>query len=104
MLKKGISKIHIFSWLIKDISWCLHFKGLATFMIFPTLFLTGYILANEKEKREENLLVSSWILMNIFWMLSELYKTPRFPIYFFMILGVLLSGLFLRNLLQNRDI
>ena len=61
---------------------------MATFMIVPTSALTIYILLTEKENRDSNITLASWVFMNIFWMLHELQNFPFWPVLFFMILGI----------------
>jgi hypothetical protein len=78
---------HFTSWLLKDIFWCLKFTWAATFMILPTLFLTFYILIKDKYNRQTNLILTSWVLMNVFWMLHELHNITIQPVYFFMFFG-----------------
>lgn len=80
--------LHIISWLLKDIFWSMKWTWLATFMVFPTSFLTIYILITDKENRNSNLILSSWVFMNVFWMLHELHNTPYWPVQVFMILGI----------------
>lgn len=84
----NIHKIHVISWLFKDIFWCLKFTILATIMIIPTVILTVYLLVSEKDNRETNLLLFSWVFMNIFWMVNELYGTPFWFVIIFMLSGV----------------
>jgi hypothetical protein len=101
ILKKNwnIQEIHVISWLLKDIFWCLKLVWLATFMVIPTSILTIYILLIEKENRNSNLTLSSWVFMNIFWMLHELQNFPFWPVQIFMFLGILntLRLIFNRN-------
>ena len=78
---------HFVSWLFKDVFWCLKLTWMATLMVFPTMFLTVYLLITEKENRESNLILSSWVFMNIFWMLHELQNFPMWPVQVCMILG-----------------
>ena len=84
-----IQTIHFTSWLLKDIFWCLKLKWMATFMIVPTLVLTIYILITEKENRDANITLLSWVLMNVFWMSHELHNLPMWGVYISMALGVL---------------
>jgi hypothetical protein len=57
-------------------------------MVFPTGFLTLYILFKEKQNRESNLILSSWVFMNIFWMLNELQGFPFWTVQLFMLTGI----------------
>jgi hypothetical protein len=95
--KWSIQEVHFTSWLNKDGFWCLKFKWLATFMVFPTIFLTIYILVKEKENRSTNLTLTSWVFMNIFWMLHELQNFPQWMVTVCMIFGGLSIGNSLRK-------
>ena len=85
----NIQEIHITSWLLKDIFWCLKLTWFATFMIIPTAILTIYILLTERENRDVNFTLFCWVFMNIFWMIHELHDLPFWPIQIFMFLGIL---------------
>ena len=82
-------KSHFTCWLIKDLFWCLKLKWLATLMVFPTIFFTVFLLVKEKDQRDTNLILSSWVSMNIFWMLHELQGLPMFLAQICMFLGAL---------------
>ena len=56
-------------------------------MVFPTIFFTVFLLITEKDQRDTNLILSSWVSMNIFWMLHELQGFPMFPVQISMFLG-----------------
>ncbi len=62
---------------------------MATTMVFPTLILAGYIFIKDRDSRDSNLVLMSWLLMNIFWMLHELQNLPYWPVKVFMFLGIL---------------
>jgi hypothetical protein len=83
-----IQDIHVISWLLKDVFWCLRFTWLATAMIIPTSFLTIYILIKEKENRDSNITLTCWVFMNVFWMLHELHDTSFRIVQLFMFLGI----------------
>ena len=85
----NIQTIHFTSWLFKDIFWCLKWTWFATFMIIPTVFLTLYILYTEKENRDANITLMSWVFMNVFWMVHELHNLPMWGVYISIGLGVL---------------
>jgi hypothetical protein len=93
MTSKDIyNKLHIVSWLMKDAFWCLQLTIPAIFMIFPTIGFMFWILLNDKESRLENATTSTWIIMNILWMLHELpTQWPKWPVYIPMALGSILS-------------
>jgi len=84
----NIQEIHVTSWLLKDIFWCLKLTWFATFMAIPTSILTIYILITEKNNRNTNITLTSWVFMNIFWMLHELQNLPFWPVQIFMLLGI----------------
>jgi hypothetical protein len=85
----NIQELHVTSWLLKDIFWCLKFSLCATLMVVPTSFLTIYILLKEKENIDSNITLSSWVFMNVFWMLHELHNLPFWFVQVFMFLGIL---------------
>jgi hypothetical protein len=58
-------------------------------MVFPTIFFTVFLLITEKGQRDTNLILSSWVSMNIFWMLHELQGFPMFPVQISMFLGAI---------------
>lgn len=93
----SLQKSHFTCWLIKDLFWCLKFKWLATLMVFPTIFFTVFLLITEKDQRDTNLILSSWVSMNIFWMLHELQGFPMFPVHISMFLGALSIAYSLRK-------
>ena len=90
---------HFTSWLLKDVFWCLKLPLFATLMVIPTTFLTLYILFKEQDNRDTNLILSSWVFMNIFWMLHELQNFPYWPVQVCMILG----GLAVINSLHKKN-
>jgi hypothetical protein len=83
-----IQELHVTSWLLKDIFWCLKFTWMATFMIIPTSILTLYLLLTEKNNRDGNITLTSWVFMNVFWMLHELQNLPFWLVQIFMFLGI----------------
>jgi hypothetical protein len=84
----NIHEIHVISWLLKDVFWTLKWTWMATVMVLPTLLLALYIFIREKESRDSNLVLLSWLNMNIFWMLHELQNLPYWPVQLFMFLGI----------------
>jgi hypothetical protein len=92
-------EVHFTSWLLKDVFWCLKLPLFATLMVIPTTFLTLYILFKEQDNRDTNLILSSWVFMNIFWMLHELQNFPYWPVQVCMILG----GLAVVNSLYKKN-
>jgi|LauGreDrversion4_2_1035121.scaffolds.fasta_scaffold23765_5 hypothetical protein len=99
--KLDIQELHVISWLLKDMFWCLKLNMLATIMVIPTAFLTIYLLIKEKDKRLLNLTLFSWVFMNITWMLHEIYDTPEWPIRVFMLLGIAMTIRFVAKRLRD---
>ncbi len=85
----NIHEIHVISWLLKDIFWTLKWTWMATTMVLPTALLAIYIFITDKESKDSNLVLLSWLFMNIFWMLHELQNLPYWPVQVFMFLGIL---------------
>jgi hypothetical protein len=85
----NIHEIHVISWLLKDIFWTLKWTWFATWMVLPTITLAIYIFIKDKESRDSNLVLLSWLFMNIFWMLHELHNSPYWPVQIFMFFGIL---------------
>jgi hypothetical protein len=96
------NKLHIVSWLLKDAFWCLQLTIPAIVMIFPTIGLMFWMIYKHPEDRLENLTLSAWIMMNILWMLHELpTQWPKWPVYFPMALGSLLSIILISKLKKS---
>jgi len=94
------NKLHIISWVLTDIVWYTGNADLTLIMIIPTLLLTGYALASQKNKREENFVVTSWILANIVWLLHEIRDWNMLPVFLFIIVGTVFSFLSMRSCLH----
>jgi hypothetical protein len=96
-----IDFFHFSFWLLKDIFWLLKWKFMATFMVVPTVLLTLYIILKTKKIISTTTIFSSWVMMNVFWMLHELYNTPLFISLFFAIIGLfVLVVYFIKNKLN----
>ena len=100
MFKALINKLHIISWVLTDIVWYSGNPELTLIMIIPTLLLTGYALIAQKDKREENFVLASWVLMNIMWLLHEIRDWSILPVFLFMTVGVVFSFLTMRSCLH----
>lgn len=100
MFKALKNKLHIILWVLTDIVWYSGNSDLTLIMIIPTLLLTGYVLASQKDKREENFVLTSWVLMNIMWLLHEIRDWSILPVFLFMIVGVVFSFLTMRSCLH----
>lgn len=85
----NIHEIHVISWLLKDMFWTLKWTWMATIMVLPTALLAIYIFITDKESKDANLVLLSWLFMNIFWMLHELQNLSYWPVQVFMFLGIL---------------
>lgn len=95
--KWNIHEIHIISWLIKDVFWTLSLTWPATIMVIPTIFLAGYVLITDKINRDINLVLFSWLMLNVSWMLHELQNFPYWPVPCFVFLGFFFILRFIRN-------
>jgi hypothetical protein len=77
MLKR-LENLHILFWLVKDLCWCLVFKGLGVAMVIPTFFIAVYIAVKSYKKSisdfVHNMAVLCWISANSVWMITEFYK------------------------------
>lgn len=80
--------LHFSFWLLKDICWLLKWKLLATILVFPTFLLTVYILVKTKNFISTAGIFSSWVMMNIFWMIHELYGISLVFAEFFIVIGL----------------
>jgi hypothetical protein len=71
-----MENMHIFFWLLKDISWCLVWKPLGIAMIFPTLIIAIIISIRTRQMVSElchNLAIVFWISANSYWMIAEFF-------------------------------
>ena len=71
---RKIENLHIFFWLLKDISWCMVWKPLGILMIFPTLIIAIVIAYRNRQVISElahNIAIVFWISANSYWMISE---------------------------------
>ena len=69
-----MENMHIVFWLLKDVGWCLIWKPLGIFMIFPTLIISIVIAWRTRSYMSElchNLAITFWICANSYWMISE---------------------------------
>ena len=74
---RKMENLHIFFWLLKDISWCMVWKPLGIAMIVPTLAIAIWIVFKNKDFVSEvchNLAIVFWISANSFWMISEFFN------------------------------
>ena len=101
MLKNELGRMHIAFWLLKDIFWCFGLTKLAVFMITPTSVIALYILISEKDNRLENGILTSWLSLNIFWMLHELVGFPLIFIYPPILIGLVMTGYLMKEVIGN---
>ncbi len=76
MIKK-LENIHVFFWLLKDLSWCLVYEKLGVIMIIPTVIIAVIVAIKSYNKPSEfihNVSILLWILANSIWMLTEFYE------------------------------
>jgi hypothetical protein len=104
-MKINVNKLHIISWIIKDSFWCLQLPTLAKIGIIPTIIFSLYILYKDVENRLENLTITSWVMMNIFWMLHEFHEQiPKYFSYAFMTSSAILSVIMIIETYKKRSI
>ena len=73
---RRMENMHIIFWLLKDVAWCMIWKVLGLFMIFPTLIISIIIAWRTKDIKSElahNLAITFWITANSYWMISEFF-------------------------------
>ena len=73
---RRIENLHIFFWLVKDISWAMLWKPIGMFMLIPTLTVAIIITWQTRKIFSElfhNLAVVFWITANGYWMIIEFY-------------------------------
>jgi hypothetical protein len=71
---RKMENLHIVFWLFKDIAWCMLWRPLGIFMVFPTLLIAIIISWRTKNIVSElchNLAIVLWISANSYWMISE---------------------------------
>ncbi|MET0242408.1 MAG: hypothetical protein ABW174_03025 [Flavitalea sp.] len=71
---RRIENLHIFFWIVKDISWAMLWKPIGVFMLVPTLAVAIVITWQTRKIVSElfhNLAVVFWITANGYWMIVE---------------------------------
>jgi hypothetical protein len=79
---RRFENLHIVFWLMKDISWCMLWRGLGIFMIVPTLGAALFITWRARSNRVDfahNLAVVFWITANAWWMIAEFFEFDEAP-------------------------
>jgi hypothetical protein len=67
-------------WFVMDGFWMLNLAAPAKVMILPTLAINLLVFRYTKRSFSQLSVVAamnSWLIMNIFWMLGDLDRTPR---------------------------
>jgi hypothetical protein len=80
---RRMENLHIFFWLLKDISWCMIWKPLGIAMIFPTLIIAIIIAIRTRHMVSElchNAAIVLWILANSYWMIAEFMEFDSVPV------------------------
>jgi hypothetical protein len=83
---RKMENLHIFFWLIKDISWCMVWRPLGIAMIFPTLIIAIVISWRTRHMVSElchNLAIVLWISANSYWMISEFFEFDHLVVFGF---------------------
>ena len=73
---RKIENLHVFLWLMKDLSWCALWRGLGMTMVLPTLLVVLWITWHSRKQLSDcvhNGAVCFWICANITWMIGEFY-------------------------------
>jgi hypothetical protein len=73
---RRIENLHVFLWLLKDMSWCRSWHTLGLIMVAPTLLVAGKIAWETRTSGPDfvhNLAVCLWICANITWMVGEFF-------------------------------
>ncbi len=76
--KEVLDTVNSVSWFLLDACWMLGAPTLGYFFAAPTV-ATGLLLLYVERRPAVtciNLAINSWILMNLFWMMSEATSTP----------------------------
>ena len=77
MLKR-LENLHILFWLVKDLCWCMVFRGLGVAMAVPTVLIAVVVAVVSYRKSlsdfVHNMAVLCWITANSIWMVTEFYK------------------------------
>ena len=73
---RRIENLHVFLWLLKDMSWCRSWHTMGLIMIAPTLLVAGKIAWDTRRSIPDcihNVAVCLWIMANITWMCGEFF-------------------------------
>jgi uncharacterized membrane protein len=102
MFKDKIQQLQILSWILTNCIWIFGYHELSTYLIVPTLILTAINLFRDRKALEQNLILTSWILMSISWLLREVYEWTQLPALIFLGMGILFSFLSMRSCLRTK--
>ena len=91
-------------WFLLDGSWMLDWRMMVTVLIVPTIlcnFLTLFYLEKSDGSVLSGITVNSWLLMNVFWILGDMYHVGFAPLWakitFWSGVGILLIGLIMHK-------
>lgn len=73
---RRIENLHIFFWLVKDISWAMLWKPIGLALLVPTIGVAVLITWQTRKLKAElfhNLAVVCWICANGYWMIVEFF-------------------------------
>lgn len=104
---KRIENIHVFLWLVKDMSWCNGYHHLGMLMVIPTLAVALKIAWHARKNAADlvhNCAVCLWISANITWMVGEFFyqdHTRPYARVFFFAGMLLLLGYYAKVALQR---
>jgi len=73
---RKVENLHVFLWLLKDLSWCALWRVLGMSMALPALAVAMWIAWRTRKTASDgvhNAAVCFWICANITWMTGEFY-------------------------------
>ena len=73
---RRIENLHIFFWLLKDISWAMLWRPVGLVMFVPTIVFAVLITIQTRKLISEfyhNLAIVCWIIANGYWMIAEFF-------------------------------
>lgn len=73
---RRLENMHIFFWILKDISWAMLWRPIGMMMLVPTLAVAIIITWQTRKIISElfhNLAVVFWIMANGYWMIIEFF-------------------------------
>jgi hypothetical protein len=73
---RKVENLHVFLWLLKDLSWCGLWRALGMSMALPALLIAVWIAWHSRKVASDcvhNAAVCFWICANIIWMTGEFF-------------------------------